>query len=102
MGSRGKPTAEEQALARWRREVRRAIPRADGDLVEEVAQHVSERWLSAKTEGLSDGAADARVHRDLEEWRTTAVPCGTATRSSGIGWGADVRAGCDRCGRACS
>ena len=32
-------------LATWRRAARRAIPHADLDLIEEVAQHAHECWL---------------------------------------------------------
>ena len=65
---------DDSQLARWRREVRAALRGADDDLVEEVTQHVTERWMAAKAEGLSDGAADERVHADLHHWRRTSIP----------------------------
>ena len=81
---------DEHALERWRREVRRTIAHADEDLLEEVAQHASQAWLSARAEGLSGEAADRRVRRDLEQWRRTAVP---RRRPGGLlaGWLADAR-----------
>jgi putative ABC transport system permease protein len=87
--------SDDQIPARWRNEVRRAIPEADDELVEEVAQHVWQRWQSAKAEGLSDDAANDGVRRDLEAWRGTRVPRRERRRTGfGVGWVADARFAC--------
>ena len=79
-------------LARWRREARRAIPHADVDLVEEVAQHAHQLWLSAVQEGANRSEADARAARELRGWADVRVPS-RAARSAmpWSGWGADAR-----------
>jgi putative ABC transport system permease protein len=84
---------EADVLARWRKEARIALPGADPDLVEEVAQFVSERWLQARRSGLDAEVADARARTDLGAWRGRPVPRRTSLRPSlaWIGLGADLR-----------
>jgi len=83
---------DDQPLTRWRAEVRRTVPHADAEFVEELAQHLSQRWLSAKAEGLADEAADDRVRRDLDDWRRTPVPRRRpASASLAIGLAGDIR-----------
>lgn len=40
----------------------------DIDVVEELAQHASAAWATARAEGLEPEAADARVHRLIDGW----------------------------------
>ena len=55
-------------VARWRREVRRAVPRVDFDVAEEIAQHVADQWARARNEGLTASAADEMAWRELHAW----------------------------------
>ena len=41
----------DDTLVRWRAAVRRAIPGAGDELIEEVAQHATDRWTSLQAEG---------------------------------------------------
>jgi predicted permease len=82
-----------EVLGRWRREVRKVLAGADPDLIEEVEQHVTERWLSVRAAGASSAAADEQVRRDLVRWRTVGQPHGQqpARRPSlAQGWIADA------------
>ena len=59
----------EAALVRWRRRARAALPAADPDMVEEIAQHVTERWMRACA-GLGRGhGATARTPVSVDEYR---------------------------------
>lgn len=80
-------------LERWRREVRRALPGADPDLTEEVAQHLTDTWLGARSAGASVESADAQVGQDLRRWRTRRCSPSSArgaSRSLVHGWFADA------------
>jgi putative ABC transport system permease protein len=61
--------AEPDLTARWRSEVRRTLPGADHDLVEEVTQHLIDSWQRVREEGSSPAQADERVYRELAVWR---------------------------------
>ena len=77
-----------EVLARWRAEVRGLLSTADADLIEEVAQHVTERWLSVRAGGASIASADEQVRRDLERWRTPRrLPPAPRRGVSGLGHG---------------
>ena len=79
-------------LAHWRREARRAIPNADLDLIEEVAQHAQQRWLTAVREGATLAEAEARAQRELHGWTGVRVPRRTSQSAMPwSGWGADAR-----------
>ena len=79
-------------FARWRREARRALRHADPDLVEEVAQHAHDRWLSALKEGATEAEAGTRAIRELRGWSEVRVPARSAPRAMPwSGWGADAR-----------
>jgi predicted permease len=84
----------EAALERWRRRARAVIPGADADLVEEVAQHVTERWLRARDAGVDVTVADRQAEEDLLEWRGRRIPRRDPPwyrDLSWSGWGADFR-----------
>ena len=82
---------DDPQLARWRREARSALRRADDELVEEVAEDACQRWLTAKAEGLTDDDADARVREDLALWRDTPIPRRVGRPRLLTGATADVR-----------
>ena len=82
------------ALERWRRQARRALPSADPDLVEEVAQHVADRWFRAREDGMDPDAADAQAEADLRAWRGQTIPRRKVPwyrELVATGWSADVR-----------
>jgi putative ABC transport system permease protein len=84
----------EAALDRWRRRVRIALPSADDDLVEEVAQHIAERWVRGCEAGMDSAAADRQAEEDLLAWKGRQIPSRAAPwyrEFSWSGWGADVR-----------
>ena len=68
----------------WRREVRRILPRADADVVEEIAQHVGDRWIRARNEGLTEPEADEIARRELHAWAH--VPMPERTRRGRMQW----------------
>jgi putative ABC transport system permease protein len=65
----GQGSFEPDLTGRWRGEVRRTMPAADPDLVEEVTQHLVDGWHRARAEGRSPAQADERVYRELAAWR---------------------------------
>jgi len=84
----------DSAVSRWRRAARHALPDADVEVVEEVAQHVAERWLRARYDGLSEGLADAQARRELDGWRGVRLPAPVPARRivpPWRGWGCDAR-----------
>ena len=79
---------------RWRREVRRILPRADADVVEEIAQHVGDRWIRARNEGLTGTEADEIAWRELQAWAHVPPPERTRRRTVQwlwTGWFGDLR-----------
>jgi putative ABC transport system permease protein len=85
---------DDEVLARWRRAARRALPGADIDLVEEVAQYVADRWTAARQQGASDRDADAQAAADLDEWIGHPLPEHRSVRARTAAWmglGADLR-----------
>jgi putative ABC transport system permease protein len=81
-------------LERWRRRVRTAIPAADPDLVEEVAQFVADRWTRAIESGIEPGAAECQAEADLRMWQGRTAPRRERPWYREIAWtgaGADVR-----------
>ena len=86
------PSPGDSDLARWRREARRAIPHADLDLIEEVAQHAHERWLTTVREGASRSEAETRAMRELHGWTGVRLaPRGARSGMPWSGWSADAR-----------
>ena len=81
-------------LERWRRRVRVAIPAADPDVVEEVAQFVADRWTRAIASGTDRAAADRQAEADLRMWQGRAAPRRERPWYREISWagiGADAR-----------
>lgn len=56
-------------VARWREEVRRALPAAEPDVVDEVAEHLGRAWQAAVAGGETPTVADRRVRDDLAAWQ---------------------------------
>jgi putative ABC transport system permease protein len=81
----------EDVVDRWRGEVRRALPEASADLVEEVAQHLAQRWHETRAAGGSIAEADARAHRELAAWRRRPARRPWHPRTLWDGWASDVR-----------
>jgi predicted permease len=74
--------------------VRSTLGSANPDLVEEVAQHITDRWMRACNQGIDPAVADAQAEADLESWRGRPVPSRTPpwrTALPWLGWRADVR-----------
>ena len=65
---------DDDILARWRRAARRALPDADVDLVEEVAQYAADRWMALRRQGVTEADADAQADADLAEWARRPLP----------------------------
>ena len=89
MGSR-----DDDILARWRRSARRALPDADADLVEEVAQYVADRWTALRRQGVTEADADAQADADLAAWAGRPMPDRrqpAARAAAWMGLGADLR-----------
>ena len=85
-------SVEPDLAARWRAEVRRALPGADEDLIEEVTQHLIDCWQRARGEGRNPLQADARVYRELEAWRRNDQRRSVFSRPAWRdGWLSDVR-----------
>ena len=87
-------TRDDEVLARWRREARRALPNADVDLVEEVAQHLAERWIGARDSGVPEQSADAQAVADLAQWKGRGMPERRSTPARAAAWvglGAELR-----------
>ena len=84
----------DERLTRWRCEVRRVIPAADDDLVEEVAQHAADRWAALRSAGHDPQECDARALREIADWQSVPVPVRlpqlTAARLW-AGWAHNVR-----------
>jgi putative ABC transport system permease protein len=79
-------------LERWRKEVRAALPAADSDLAEEIAQFVSDRWLDACARGIEELEADRQARRDIDAWRARPEARSRNPRARPwLGWGHDVR-----------
>jgi predicted permease len=81
-------------LVRWRLAVRRAIPDAPDELVDEVAQHAADRWASLHAEGRPAEECDTHALLEIDEWR--GVPAARAParwRLSNLwtGWTHDIR-----------
>jgi putative ABC transport system permease protein len=87
-------SAEPDLAVRWRSEVRRALPGADHDLVEEVTHHLIDSWQRARGEGSNPSQADERVYRELEAWRRNEERRGFFSRPSWRhGWLTDLKYG---------
>jgi ABC-type antimicrobial peptide transport system permease subunit len=83
--ARQTPVKSESSI-RWHREVQRALPGADRDLIDEVTQHLLDCWHRARAEGSTPAQADARVYQELEAWRQK-------DRWWRTGWLADLKYG---------
>ena len=84
----------DERLTRWRCEVRRVIPAADDDLVEEVAQHAADRWAALRSAGHDPQECDARALREIADWRSVPVPVRSPRLTAArlwAGWAHDVR-----------
>jgi predicted permease len=85
---------DDSVLRRWRAAVRRALPLAADDLIEEIALYLADRWVRARGEGLPDDVADAQIVAELEEWRASRAVEGRALRHRSAwrgGWAADAQ-----------
>lgn len=87
------PDSSRHVVDRWRQEVRRALPGASPDVVEEVAEHLGSLWQAAVDAGVDPTDADRQTRADLASWR----PRGTADSPSprwlrfSIGWLGELR-----------
>ena len=77
-------------LDRWREEVRRALPHADRDLVEEIAVHVADRWAASQAAGGTLGASDAAARAEIDAWRTRRSRSAAGDRRSLLRWAAGL------------
>ena len=82
-----------KTVERWRHDVRAALPAADADLIDEIAQFVAERWLDARALGISLEQADAEAQRDIVAWRSRPEASRALDRRTvpWFGWGSDLR-----------
>jgi predicted permease len=88
-------TRGEDLSRRWRSEVRRALPGAQPDEVEEIAQHLADRWMRLRDAGADPDAADRTVFEDLAGWKGRRPPSREPRGRvvlSWVGWGSDARA----------
>ncbi len=84
----------DDVLQRLRREVRLTLPEATEELVEEVAQHLAERWHEPRAAGGPAADADAVVEADLARWRRREARNWMSRvrfRSVLAGWGVEAR-----------
>lgn len=84
----------EQGVERWRQKVRSAIPAADPDVVEEIAQYIADRWRRARDAGADASVADQQAEADLREWQGRTVPRREPRWYRDVAWtgmGADLR-----------
>lgn len=58
-----------RSIDHWRDEARRALPDAEPDLVEEIAQHADDQWTHLVGNGTAPAEADARARLEILEWR---------------------------------
>jgi putative ABC transport system permease protein len=81
-------------VARWRTDVRRALPGADDDIVDEVAQDVCDRRAALLAAGGTAAEADALACREIAAWRgrpRPQRPMRWRPATAGAGWAGDWR-----------
>jgi predicted permease len=87
-------TDDREALQRWRRRVRQAIPSADLDAVEEIAHHLIDRFARARAAGLDCDAAEREAESELSAWRGRTMPRREPPWYTAVSWSSvrsDVR-----------
>ena len=76
---------------RWHQAVRRALPGAADDLVNEVAEDLSARWQAARDRGLDENEADRRIAQDLAGWSGTHAAAPRSLHRFTAGWSGEAR-----------
>jgi putative ABC transport system permease protein len=78
-------------LRRWRRDVHARLPHASAELVEEVAQHLAQRWARVREATGSIEAAEAAARQELDQWARVPLPPRRRRAPILAGLGLDLR-----------